>query len=328
MCVCVCEGEGEGREGSGVVLGGSVGWWVCVGACVCVVLVFVSVVLVFVSLCLLYLLIPEDCWKWTGSSGKANDWRTRERVVLDVFSDLEWVRTKGFFGEPLGSRDNITWANFGKQNWLWPPALRVWIQKTPPCVRSKRLRVYQHHARMQQVLVHVEALKLPLYTTDEPRFHLSHANHRSLDTWTILFAPDWTQIRFGLKMTIAPRLHGLRACPYTQWGRQVRKMKIFGPLFRRCPLKNRRIWMIKLAIEEALRRNALSGASLRRLDGHLSYALQLRRPCLSILSSMDALIDAYPLRIAMLWSSVRRELRWTASILPSVFPEIGMHVVL
>ena len=31
------------------------------------------------------------------SSGKANDWRTRERVVLDLFSNLEWVRTKGFF---------------------------------------------------------------------------------------------------------------------------------------------------------------------------------------------------------------------------------------
>ena len=28
---------------------------------------------------------------------KANDWRTRERVVLDLFSNLEWVRTRGFF---------------------------------------------------------------------------------------------------------------------------------------------------------------------------------------------------------------------------------------
>ena len=33
----------------------------------------------------------------TASSGKANDWRTRERVVLDLFSNLEWVGTKGFF---------------------------------------------------------------------------------------------------------------------------------------------------------------------------------------------------------------------------------------
>ena len=36
-------------------------------------------------------------WSSTASSGKANDWRTRERVVLDLFSNLEWVRSKGFF---------------------------------------------------------------------------------------------------------------------------------------------------------------------------------------------------------------------------------------
>ena len=47
-------------------------------------------------------------------------------------------------------------------------------------------------------------------------------------------------------------------------------------------VKNRRIWTLRLAIEEALRRNALSGPSLRRLVGLISYAFLLRRPCLSI----------------------------------------------
>ena len=32
---------------------------------------------------------------------KANDWRTRERVVLDLFSNLEKRRSERFFGEPL-----------------------------------------------------------------------------------------------------------------------------------------------------------------------------------------------------------------------------------
>ena len=79
MCVCVyvCEGRG-------VVVGGSVGGWV--GE---YVLVRVCVVCVVVSL--------KIKWSSTASSGKANDWRTRERVVLDLFSNLEWVRTKGFF---------------------------------------------------------------------------------------------------------------------------------------------------------------------------------------------------------------------------------------
>ena len=47
-----------------------------------------------VVLCVVSLKIK---WSSTASSGKANDWRTRERVVLDLFSNLEWVRTKGFF---------------------------------------------------------------------------------------------------------------------------------------------------------------------------------------------------------------------------------------
>ena len=58
--------------------------------CVCVVVVCVVVcVVVVVSL--------KIKWSSPASSGKANDWRTRERVVLDLFSNLEWVRTKGFF---------------------------------------------------------------------------------------------------------------------------------------------------------------------------------------------------------------------------------------
>ena len=52
--------------------------------------------------CVLCVLIPSPVslkikWSSTASSGKANDWRTRERVVLDLFSNFEWVRTKGFF---------------------------------------------------------------------------------------------------------------------------------------------------------------------------------------------------------------------------------------
>ena len=39
-----------------------------------------------------------------------------------------------------GSRDNLTWANFGKQNWRWPPA--------PPCVHWKRHRVYVQNVPM------------------------------------------------------------------------------------------------------------------------------------------------------------------------------------
>ena len=82
-----------------MVLGGSVGGWVggLVSMCWCVCMLCCVVLLcccVFEWLCVVSLKIK---WSSTASSGKANDWRTRERVVLDLFSNLEWVRTKGFF---------------------------------------------------------------------------------------------------------------------------------------------------------------------------------------------------------------------------------------
>ena len=74
-----------------MVLGGSVGGWVgeYVLVRVCVLCCVLSCVLCVVSL--------KKKWSSTALSGKANDWRTRERFVLDLFSNLEWVRTKGFF---------------------------------------------------------------------------------------------------------------------------------------------------------------------------------------------------------------------------------------
>ena len=45
--------------------------------------------------------LRQDDWSLTASSGKANDWRNRQRVALDLFSNLKWERSTGFFGEPL-----------------------------------------------------------------------------------------------------------------------------------------------------------------------------------------------------------------------------------
>ena len=38
----------------------------------------------------------------TASSGKANDWRNREHVVLDFFSNFTWLKVFRFFGDPVG----------------------------------------------------------------------------------------------------------------------------------------------------------------------------------------------------------------------------------
>ena len=75
-----------------MVLGGLVSMCWCV-LCVCVL----CCVVVCLSGCVSCVVSLKIKWSSTASSGKANDWRTRERVVLDLFSNLEWVRTKGFF---------------------------------------------------------------------------------------------------------------------------------------------------------------------------------------------------------------------------------------
>ena len=83
-----------------MVLGGSVGECVLVRMCVCVLCCVVCCVVLCVvclSGCVLCVVSLKIKWSSTASSSKANDWRTRERVVLDLFSNLEWVRTKGFF---------------------------------------------------------------------------------------------------------------------------------------------------------------------------------------------------------------------------------------
>ena len=54
----------------------------------------------------------------------------------------------------MGPSENSSWAFLGKQNWRWPsplsplPLPSVCPSKKPPCVDSKRPRVYRHHAHM------------------------------------------------------------------------------------------------------------------------------------------------------------------------------------
>ena len=93
---------------------------------------------------------PQDNRNWTALSGKANDWRNQEHVVLDRFSKLENVwDPRDTLGEPpnhvmtlcgqiLVSGVCVVWHN---ENSVCP-------LKTSPCVLSKRPRVYRHHAHM------------------------------------------------------------------------------------------------------------------------------------------------------------------------------------
>ena len=70
-----------------------------------------------------------------------------QRVSLDFFSNFKFVRSSGFFGEPVNHvitiRGQILVSRTGDD-----PLHTMCGFKTPPCVRSKRPRVCRHHAHM------------------------------------------------------------------------------------------------------------------------------------------------------------------------------------
>ena len=73
----------------------------------------------------------------------ANDWKNRERV-LDLFSNFEWVKSKGFFQWTCGAK----WELFVGFSWwaevtVTPPPFSL-VSSSPPCVRPKKPPVWQH----------------------------------------------------------------------------------------------------------------------------------------------------------------------------------------
>ena len=87
----------------------------------------------------------------------------------------------------------------------------------------------------------------------------------------------------------------------------------------RVQVTTKRLWRLRLGIEGALAHGRCPGEQLRRLLGHITYACLLRREMLSILSSCYAFISSKGPASGVLWSSVRRELKWISSLLPLVY---------
>ena len=140
--------------------------WMFIFMCVCVVCVCVCVVCVCVRVCVcVFVCVWEGggvvvvggwvlCFSrltpsavslsMNGAQQLHQETRmirgNRERAVFDLFSILKCVRSKGFFGEPLGSSENLTWANFGDRPLLSLPS-PSFLLLLSPFVRPKNLRV-------------------------------------------------------------------------------------------------------------------------------------------------------------------------------------------
>ena len=104
---------------------------------------------------------PHENWNWTALSGKADDWRNRERAVFDIFSNFKWVNSQGFLWWICEARDgphgpfmvSRTLSMIDEPNIRSRCSRNVknhmfYWWKTSPCVRSKRRHAFGHHAHM------------------------------------------------------------------------------------------------------------------------------------------------------------------------------------
>eukprot|EP00438_Fugacium_kawagutii_P021515 Skav212741 [mRNA] locus=scaffold1199:108583:113900:+ [translate_table: standard] len=80
-----------------------------------------------------------------------------------------------------------------------------------------------------------------------------------------------------------------------------------------------RLWRIRLAIREILKRNRCSGQQLERLIGHITFISLCRREALSVLGECYTFIQRFYHCSVPLWKSVRKELSKWDGIAPLIF---------
>ena len=91
-----------------------------------------------------------------------------------------------------------------------------------------------------------------------------------------------------------------------------RSMKSLGMMLcgrrRRVVNQRERVWRVYYGVEQALRRQRLSGTAARRLAGHLVPLLLLERPLLSVLRKVWRHADEYDEGVGWISPELRREL--------------------
>ena len=91
----------------------------------------------------------------------------------------------------------------------------------------------------------------------------------------------------------------------------------------RISIKVKRIWRIRLALQQILARGFISGAGLEIIIGHITWILMVRREALSILNECYTFIRHHRSSIISLPPGVRRELWQISSLLPLFHSDLG-----
>eukprot|EP00438_Fugacium_kawagutii_P025616 Skav209719 [mRNA] locus=scaffold528:209114:215555:- [translate_table: standard] len=83
--------------------------------------------------------------------------------------------------------------------------------------------------------------------------------------------------------------------------------------------KAARLWRLRLAIREILRRGRASGQQLERLIGHITFVSLCKREALSVLGESYTFFRRHYTQVVPLWKSVRKELMNWDGIAPLIF---------
>ena len=89
----------------------------------------------------------------------------------------------------------------------------------------------------------------------------------------------------------------------------------------RIAVKSERVWRLRLAGDELLRRGSATGDQIRKYLGHVTWAMLMRKECLCLVSAAYRFVSWAGSRQCRLWPAVRREIKWISSILPLLFAD-------
>ena len=80
----------------------------------------------------------------------------------------------------------------------------------------------------------------------------------------------------------------------------------------------RRLWKLRLGVQELLKKGWSDGKTIEKVIGHLTFAALLRRELLSCFQACYVFVRKMYTKHCRIWPEVRRELRWAVSLLPLV----------
>ena len=84
----------------------------------------------------------------------------------------------------------------------------------------------------------------------------------------------------------------------------------------------KRLWRLRIAVREILRRGHASGQQLERLVGHMTFVSLCKRESLSCFGEIYSFIRTFYTRVAPLWKSVRSELLKWDGVMPLIFSSL------